>query len=44
MRSRNRLLADDRPDPEWLDALERRMAEHGVAIDAVRRETAAALD
>ncbi|MFW2850804.1 DNA replication/repair protein RecF [Sphingomonas sp. TX0543] len=43
MRSRNRLLAEERPDAEWLGALERRMAEHGAAIDRVRRETVAAL-
>lgn len=43
MRSRNRLLTEERPDAEWLAALERRMAEHGVAIDAVRRETVTAL-
>ncbi|WP_066483218.1 MULTISPECIES: DNA replication/repair protein RecF [unclassified Sphingomonas] len=44
MRERNRLLADDRPaDPAWLAALERRMAEHGAAIDAARRETLALL-
>lgn len=43
MRSRNRLLTEERPDREWLDALERRMAEHGAALDAVRRETVAAL-
>ncbi|MBN8849413.1 MAG: DNA replication/repair protein RecF [Sphingomonas sp.] len=43
MRSRNRLLTEERPDREWLDALERRMAEHGTALDAVRRETVAAL-
>jgi DNA replication and repair protein RecF len=40
MRERNRLLADDRPaDPEWLGALEARMAEHGAAIDHARRVT-----
>lgn len=40
MRERNRLLADDRPaDPEWLAALEARMAEHGAAVDAARRTT-----
>jgi len=39
MRERNRLLADDAaPDPDWLTALEARMAEHGAAIDAARRE------
>ncbi|WP_294333895.1 DNA replication/repair protein RecF [uncultured Sphingomonas sp.] len=44
MRERNRLLADEMPpDPAWLDALEARMAEHGAAIDAARRETVAAL-
>lgn len=43
MRSRNRLLTEERPDREWLDALERRMAEHGAALDAVRRETVTAL-
>lgn len=45
MRERNRLLADERPpDPAWLDALEARMAEHGAAIDAARRDAVAALD
>ena len=43
MRARNRVLADDRPDPQWLTALEAQMAEHGAAIDAGRRETVAAL-
>ena len=44
MRERNRLLADDgMPDGDWLTALEARMAEHGAAIDAARRETVAAL-
>ncbi len=43
MRSRNRLLTEERPDADWLAALERRMAEHGATIDAVRRETVAAL-
>jgi DNA replication and repair protein RecF len=44
MRQRNRLLADETPaDPEWLNALEARMAEHGAAIDAARRETVALL-
>jgi DNA replication and repair protein RecF len=44
MRERNRLLADDvAPDPDWLTALEARMAEHGAAIDAARREMVAAL-
>lgn len=39
MRGRNRLLGDDRPDPHWLDAIEREMAEAGVAIAAARTET-----
>lgn len=44
MRQRNRLLADEVPaDPDWLAALEARMAEHGAAIDAARHETVAAL-
>jgi DNA replication and repair protein RecF len=44
MRQRNRLLAEDAPaDPEWLSALEARMAEHGAAIDTARREAVAAL-
>jgi DNA replication and repair protein RecF len=44
MRQRNRLLADEAPaDPEWLTALEARMAEHGAAVDAARRDTVAAL-
>lgn len=44
MRDRNRLLAEEgAPDPGWLAALEARMAEHGAAIDAARRETVALL-
>lgn len=44
MRQRNRLLAGDAvPDPDWLTALEARMAEHGAAIDAARREAVALL-
>ncbi len=38
MRQRNRLLADDeRPDGDWLAALEAAMAEHGAAIAGARR-------
>jgi DNA replication and repair protein RecF len=45
MRERARLLAGDRPpDPAWLKALEARMAEHGIAVAAARRETVARLD
>jgi DNA replication and repair protein RecF len=43
MRDRNRLLAEPRPDPAWLSALEARMAEHGAAIAAARAETVALL-
>ncbi|UZK65615.1 DNA replication/repair protein RecF [Sphingomonas sp. M1-B02] len=44
MRQRNRLLAGDAPpEPEWLSALEARMAEHGAMLDAARRETVALL-
>lgn len=46
MRERNRLLTDPAraPDPRWLDAIEARMAEHGAAIDAARRDAVRALD
>lgn len=43
MRARNKLLAEPMPDALWLTALEARMAEHGAAIGAARRETAMAL-
>ncbi len=43
MRARNKLLADERPDREWLSALEARMAEHGSALAAQRRATVDAL-
>lgn len=37
MRSRNKLLADERPaDPAWLDALEAQMTEHGAEIAEAR--------
>jgi DNA replication and repair protein RecF len=36
MRQRNRLLADEQRDPEWLAALESAMVEHGGAIAARR--------
>ncbi len=44
MRERARLLRDGPADPAWLDALESRMAEHGVAVAAARREVTARLD
>jgi DNA replication and repair protein RecF len=43
MRARNKLLGDERPDRDWLSALEGRMAEHGTAIAAARREMVEAL-
>jgi hypothetical protein len=39
LRSRNRLLEDERADTAWLDAIEREVAETGVAVAAARRET-----
>lgn len=39
MRGRNRLLAEDRLDAHWLDAIEREMAETGVALAAARAQT-----
>ena len=44
MRARNKLLADEAPaDPDWLTALEARMAEHGAAIEQARSATVSAL-
>lgn len=44
LRERARLLrADAGADPAWLSALERRMAEQGVAIAAARRDLVAGL-
>lgn len=43
MRARNKLLAEDAPDRDWLGALEARMAEHGSALAALRVGTVAAL-
>jgi DNA replication and repair protein RecF len=39
LRSRNRLLEETRPDAAWLDAVERQIAELGVAVASARRET-----
>jgi DNA replication and repair protein RecF len=39
LRSRNRLLEDQNPDPHWLDAVERETAELAVAVAAARVET-----
>jgi DNA replication and repair protein RecF len=38
MRGRNRLLADGRNDPVWLDAIETQMAELGIAMAVARSE------
>lgn len=43
LRSRNKLLEHDRPDETWLEAVEREIAETGVAVAAARRETLARL-
>lgn len=44
MRARNKLLADETPaDPDWLTALEARMAEHGAAIEQARTAAVSAL-
>jgi DNA replication and repair protein RecF len=39
LRSRNRLLEADAPDPRWLDAVESELAEIAVAVAAARGET-----
>ena len=38
MRARNKLLAEDYPDPAWLDATEAQLAELGVAVASARHE------
>ena len=43
MRARNKLLAEERPDRDWLGALEARMAEHGIALAEARVATVATL-
>lgn len=43
LRERARLLRDGAADPVWLDTLEGKMAERGVAIAAARREMTARL-
>lgn len=44
MRARNKLLADERWDDNWLTSLEGAMAEHGAEIAAARARAVAALD
>jgi DNA replication and repair protein RecF len=39
LRSRNRLLEEPRPNPQWLDAIEHETAELAVAVAALRAET-----
>lgn len=39
LRSRNRLLEEQSPNTAWLDAIEREVAEIGIAVAAARRET-----
>lgn len=43
MRSRNKLLSEDYPDAQWLDAIEVQLAELGVAIAFARQELVALL-
>ena len=43
MRARNKLLAEEAPDPDWLAALEARMDEHGLRLARNRAETVEAL-
>lgn len=44
LRSRNRLLEEPGQDVRWLDAIEREIAELGVAVALARRETVERLD
>lgn len=44
MRARNKLLAEESPDANWLTALEEAMTEHGAAIAEARNRTVALLD
>ncbi len=39
LRSRNRVLEEDAGNRAWLDAIEREVAEYGVAVAAARAET-----
>ena len=44
LRSRNRLLEESTADGGWLDAVEREVAELGVAVASARQETIGRLD
>ena len=43
MRARNKLLAEERWDAGWLDALEGQMEAHGLAVSQARQRTVEAL-
>ena len=43
MRARNKLLAEERWDADWLDALESQMEAHGLAVSQARLRTVEAL-
>ena len=43
MRARNKLLAEERWDTDWLDALESQMEAHGLAVSQARLRTVEAL-
>jgi DNA replication and repair protein RecF len=43
MRARNKLLAEEAPDRDWLTALEARLVEHGMLISEARQATVLAL-
>ncbi len=43
MRARNKLLAEERRDPNWLDALESQMEANGLAVSQARLRTVEAL-
>ncbi|MEO7635045.1 MAG: DNA replication/repair protein RecF [Sphingomicrobium sp.] len=43
MRARNKLLAEERPDPAWLASLESAMAEHGAALAEARARSVGGL-
>ena len=43
MRARNKLLAEERWDADWLDALESQMEAHGLAVSEARLRTVSAL-
>ena len=44
MRARNKVLAGDHPDRDWLAALEQAMADHGAVLSQARDRTVEALN